>query len=154
MRIGVKDIMDVRGLKTTASSREYTKLHGVRDKTATAVQQLLDLGAIVVGKTRTTQFADSEWATCDYVDYHAPFNPRGDGYQTPSGSSSGSAAATAAYDWLDAATGTDGRSCALRVMALWSDFIYRSWQSSCTCNTARAFHYAPLCGLYVYGRHC
>ena len=105
MRLGVKDIMDVRGLKTTMSSREYAKLHGPRNKTAAAVQKLLDLGAIIVGKTRSTQFGDSEWATCDYIDYHAPFNSRGDGYQTPSGSSSGSGAAMAAYDWLDAATG-------------------------------------------------
>jgi Asp-tRNA(Asn)/Glu-tRNA(Gln) amidotransferase A subunit family amidase len=36
-----------------------------------------------------------------------PFNPRGDGYQTPSSSSSGSAAAAAGYDWLDFTIGTD-----------------------------------------------
>ncbi|EFY94312.1 amidase domain protein [Metarhizium robertsii] len=35
------------------------------------------------------------------------FNPRGDGYQSPAGSSSGSAAAVAAYDWLDCALSTD-----------------------------------------------
>lgn len=41
------------------------------------------------------------------TDYHAPFNPRGDGYQSPAGSSSGSAVAVATYDWLDFALGTD-----------------------------------------------
>lgn len=41
------------------------------------------------------------------TDYHAPFNPRADGYQSPAGSSSGSAAAVATYDWLDFAIGTD-----------------------------------------------
>ena len=37
----------------------------------------------------------------------SPFNPRGDGYQLPSSSSSGSAAAAAGYDWLDFTIGTD-----------------------------------------------
>lgn len=36
-----------------------------------------------------------------------PTNPRGDGFQKPSGSSSGSAAACASYPWLDFALGTD-----------------------------------------------
>ncbi|KAF5622384.1 amidase signature domain protein [Fusarium tjaetaba] len=45
--------------------------------------------------------------TTDAVDYPTAFNPRGDGYQSPAGSSSGSAAAVAAYDWLDCAIGTD-----------------------------------------------
>ncbi|KAJ4402242.1 hypothetical protein N0V85_005352 [Neurospora sp. IMI 360204] len=43
----------------------------------------------------------------EYVDYQAPWNPRGDQYQSMGGSSSGSAAAVAAYDWLDIAIGTD-----------------------------------------------
>ncbi|KAI0392156.1 amidase signature domain-containing protein [Xylariaceae sp. FL0594] len=77
-------------------------------RTADVVTRLLDLGFVVVGKTKTTQFADSEWPTCDYVDYHGPFNPRGDGYLTPSGSSSGSAVADAAYaGWLDFTLGSD-----------------------------------------------
>ena len=40
-------------------------------------------------------------------DYIAPFNPRGDGFQKPSSSSTGSAAACAGYDWLDFTIGTD-----------------------------------------------
>lgn len=40
------------------------------------------------------------------ADFRAPFNPRGDGYQSPAGSNSGSAAAVAS-DWLDCAIGTD-----------------------------------------------
>ena len=35
------------------------------------------------------------------VDYQAPWNPRADQYQSPTGSSSGSAAAIASYEWLD-----------------------------------------------------
>ena len=41
------------------------------------------------------------------MDYVAPFNPRGDSYQSPSSSSAGSAAASAAYPWLDFTIGTD-----------------------------------------------
>lgn len=41
------------------------------------------------------------------TEYTAPFNPRGDSYQSPSSSSAGSAAASAAYHWLDFTIGTD-----------------------------------------------
>jgi len=99
--------MDLNGLKTGASSRAYTSLYPVRTKTAEVVQRLMDLGFVVIGKLKTTQFADPEWPTCDWVDYHPPFNPRGDGYLTTSGSSAGSAAAVASYDWMDFALGTD-----------------------------------------------
>ncbi|CAG7975139.1 unnamed protein product [Penicillium salamii] len=107
LRIAIKDTQDVRGVKTTGSSRSYARLYGPREKSATGVQRLLDHGAIVIGKLKSTQFGESEWATSDWVDYHAPWNPRADGYQTPSASSSGSGAAAAAYDWLDLSTGTD-----------------------------------------------
>lgn len=106
-RIGVKDIIDLSGLRTGAASRAYTELHGPREENAAIVQKLLKLGFVVVGKLKTTQFADSEWPTCDYIDYHAPFNPVADGYQTTSGSSCGSAAAVASYLWLDFTIGTD-----------------------------------------------
>ncbi|KAM0463187.1 hypothetical protein ACHAPV_003314 [Trichoderma viride] len=107
LRIAVKDTQNVRGVKTTGSSRAWARLYGPQEKSATGVQRLLDHGAIVVGKLKSTQFGESEWATRDWVDYHAPWNPRGDGYQTPSASSSGSAASVAAYEWLDLSTGTD-----------------------------------------------
>ncbi|KAI4861594.1 putative glutamyl-tRNA amidotransferase subunit A [Hypoxylon rubiginosum] len=106
-RLAVKDIMDLEGLKTTGGSRAYTELYGVRRESADIIKKLVDLGFVIVGKVKTTQFADSEWPTCDYVDFHGPFNPRGDGYLSPSGSSSGSASAVAAYEWLDYALGTD-----------------------------------------------
>ena len=108
MRIAVKDNTDVQGVRTGASSRSYTRLYGPSRDTAPAVRKLLELGAIVVGKTKTTQFGDTEWPTADWVDFHAPFSPRADGYQSPSGSSAGSGAAMAAFEWLDFATGTDG----------------------------------------------
>lgn len=59
-----------------------------------------------MGKTKTTQFAEGE-APIQWTDYLAPFNPRGDSYQSPSSSSAGSAVASAAYPWLDFTIGTD-----------------------------------------------
>lgn len=41
------------------------------------------------------------------VEFTAPFNPRGDGYQVPSGSSHGSAASVGSYDWLNFSVGSD-----------------------------------------------
>ncbi|KAK4671659.1 hypothetical protein QC764_0097500 [Podospora pseudoanserina] len=107
LRLAIKDNIDLKGLKTGASSRAYTSLYPPRKHSAEIVQRLLELGFVIVGKAKTTQFADSEWPTSDWVDYHAPFNPRGDGYLTTSGSSAGSAAAVASYPWLDFALGTD-----------------------------------------------
>ena len=49
-------------------------------------------------------FADK--AVQEWVDYHAPFCPRGDGNAEPSGSSTGAAAGVAAYDWVDVAIGS------------------------------------------------
>lgn len=79
-RIALKDIIDLAGLKTGGSSRAYTELYPPRTTSAEVVEKLLSLGFVVVGKVKTTQFADSEWPTCDWVDYHASFNPRADGY--------------------------------------------------------------------------
>lgn len=64
-------------------------------------------GAVIVGRVKTSQFANGESATADWVDQMCPFNPRGDGYQQPQSSSSGPGAAAAAYDWLDHTIGSD-----------------------------------------------
>ncbi|KAF5672750.1 Cu2+-exporting ATPase [Fusarium denticulatum] len=106
VRIGVKDIYDVHGLKTGAGSRAYYDLYPEANGTAPAVQYLLDAGAIMVGKMKTTQFAAPENAR-DAIDYQAPFNPRGDGYQEVGSSSSGAGAGIASYHWLDLALGSD-----------------------------------------------
>src|SRR5687767_15981396 len=49
----------------------------------------------------------SDYGILDWVSQLAPFNPRGDGYQDPSSSSSGAGASIAAYEWLDIAIGSD-----------------------------------------------
>ena len=83
--IGVKDIFHVDGLETLAGSRlPAEELAGGQSE---AVTQLENAGAIVLGKTVTTEFA-----------YFGPGPTRNplDLERTPGGSSSGSAAAVAA----------------------------------------------------------
>ncbi|OMP84319.1 Amidase 1 [Diplodia seriata] len=107
LRFAVKDIFHVKGLKTSGGSRAYYETYDAQHTTAISIQRLLDLGAVLVGKTGLAQFANGDQPTADWVDLHCPFNPRGDGYQDPSGSSTGSGVAVAAYAWLDMAIGTD-----------------------------------------------
>ncbi|KAH9229839.1 hypothetical protein K456DRAFT_1728128 [Colletotrichum gloeosporioides 23] len=107
LRFGVKDIFHVKGVATSGGSRAYFYLYGRQNQTAPSIQRLIDLGAVFVGKMGTVQFANGDRPTADWVDLHAPFNPRGDGYQDPSGSSTGPGAGVAAYEWLDLAVGSD-----------------------------------------------
>jgi hypothetical protein len=107
VRLGVKDIYDVAGIKTSNGNRAYYELYPPANVTGPAVQSLLDAGIVIVGKMKTSQFANGESPTADWVDYHCPFNPRGDGYQSPSSSSSGPGAGIGAYEWLDIALGSD-----------------------------------------------
>lgn len=83
--VGVKDIFHVDGLPTQAGSDlPPTALSGPE---ADVVSALKDAGAIILGKTVTTEFA--------YYDPGPTKNPH-DLAHTPGGSSSGSAAAVAA----------------------------------------------------------
>jgi hypothetical protein len=107
VRIGIKDIYDIKGLRTSNGNRAWYWFYPPANNTAPPVQNLIDAGAIIVGKMLTSQFANGEQATADWVDYHEAFNPRGDGYQDTSSSSSGGGAGTAAYHWLDVALGSD-----------------------------------------------
>ncbi|KAL4899602.1 amidase signature domain-containing protein [Aspergillus multicolor] len=107
LRVAVKDIIDLKGVKTSNGNRAWFKLYDAVNETAPAIQRLIDLGANILGKVKTAQFANSDRPTADWVDYHNAFNPRGDGYQDPGVSSAGSGAATASYDWVDVAIGTD-----------------------------------------------
>ncbi|KAH6622480.1 glutamyl-tRNA amidotransferase [Boeremia exigua] len=107
MRLGIKDIFDLSGVKSGNGNRAWYNLYPPANVTAPAVQRLLDAGAIIVGKQKTAQFANGEYATADWIDYHSPFNPRGDGYQDPNFSSAGAGASVASYEWLDFALGSD-----------------------------------------------
>ncbi|KAF4995630.1 hypothetical protein FGRMN_5022 [Fusarium graminum] len=106
VRVGVKDIFDLKGIKTGAGSRAYYELYPAANQTGPVVQRLIDVGAIIIGKLKTTQFAAPGNAR-DAIDYQAPFNPRGDGYQEVGSSSSGPGSAVASYEWVDLALGSD-----------------------------------------------
>ena len=107
VRTGIKDIYDIAGLKTSDGNRAWYGFYPPASANSVPVQRLIDAGAILVGKMKTSQFANGERATADWVDYHSPFNPRGDGYQDPSSSSSGAGAGAATYPWLDLTLGSD-----------------------------------------------
>lgn len=107
MRVTVKDIIDLKGVKTSQGNRAWFKLYPARNASSPGMQKLLDLGADIVGKTKTAQFANADRPTADWVDYHDAFNARGDGYQDPGVSSAGAGAATGAYDWIDVSIATD-----------------------------------------------
>lgn len=113
LRFAVKDAFRVQGLKTSLCKKAYLNISSTSDETASVIQSTLDAGARLVGLTKLSSMIGKEEPT-EATDYHAPFNPQGDGYQSPAGSSSGSAAALAAYDWLDFTVGTDTTGSARR----------------------------------------
>jgi Amidase len=106
-RLAVKDIYDVAGLKTGCGSRAYYQTYPIKNTTALSVQRLVDAGMVIIGKVKTSQYANAERITDDWVDYHASYNARGDGYQDTNSSSTGSGSAMSSYDWVDFALGSD-----------------------------------------------
>ena len=83
--VGIKDIINAKGLPTTAGARHLYNLVSKED--ATVVARLRRSGAVIPGKTVTTPFA-----CFDPAETRNPWNPD----HSPGGSSSGSAAAVAA----------------------------------------------------------
>ncbi|RDW80115.1 hypothetical protein BP6252_04753 [Coleophoma cylindrospora] len=106
MRIAIKDIFHICGLKTGAGSKAYRSLSQPATNTAEAVQALIDAGAVLVGKTKTVSFASGA-AAADWTEYECPINPRGDWRLDPDCSSTGSGVAMAGYEWLDFSIGSD-----------------------------------------------
>lgn len=107
LRYAVKDIFHINGLKTSGGSRAYYELYGYQNETTETVKFCEDAGASLVGKLRTITFALGTPRNGMSVDYHDPWNARGDGYMSTGGSSSGSGSAVVAYDWVDFALGSD-----------------------------------------------
>ena len=83
-------------------------IYPAADKSAACIQTLINAGAIIVYKAKLEAMNTREEPT-ECVEFEAPFNPRADGYQIPSGSSHGSAAGIASYDWLDYSVGSDSK---------------------------------------------
>jgi allophanate hydrolase len=100
LRFAVKDNIDVAGMPTTAGCPSYAYTPG---RSATAVQKLLDAGAVCAGKTNLDQFATGlSGMRSPYGDCRNAFNPQ----YISGGSSSGSALAVA-LGQVDFALGTD-----------------------------------------------
>lgn len=106
LRVVVKDLYRIKGLRTSLNNRAYYDISKPSDSTAAVIGSLARDGAHILGLTKLSSMIARE-EPMDAVDFHTAFNPRGDGYQSPAGSSSGSAAAVAAYDWVDCGIGTD-----------------------------------------------
>jgi aspartyl-tRNA(Asn)/glutamyl-tRNA(Gln) amidotransferase subunit A len=104
----VKDMIDVAGVRTTYGSRIYAD--HVPQRTAPAVQRLLDAGAELMGKANMPEFAWS--VTGQNPWYGTVSNPARPG-RTTGGSSSGNAAALAA-GLCDLGLGTD-TGCSIRL---------------------------------------
>ncbi|MDB5905182.1 MAG: putative amidase [Betaproteobacteria bacterium] len=103
LTFGAKDIYDVAGHKTGFGSPDWLRTHEAAAKTAPIVQQLLDAGADLVGKTHTDELTFS--LNGENAHYGTPVNVNAPG-RIPGGSSSGSAAAVAG-GLVDFALGSD-----------------------------------------------
>ncbi len=98
--IAVKEIVAVEGQPTTAGTT--LDVSDLAPAQGPFIKRLRDAGAVVIGKTVSTEFALSY----QNLTLKTPLNPRFDEPHTPGGSSSGSAAAVTA-GLCDFAVGTD-----------------------------------------------
>ncbi|MEM8923424.1 MAG: amidase [Actinomycetota bacterium] len=99
----LKDIVELEGGVATAGSA--TRLDHVAPATATIARRLLAAGGILLGKTKTVEFALGGWGTNEHLG--TPRNPWDAGeVRVPGGSSSGSGVAVAS-GMVPVAVGTD-----------------------------------------------
>lgn len=103
LTFGAKDIYDIAGHKTGFGSPDWLRTHPPATRTAPVVQQLLDAGADMLGKTQTDELTFS--LNGENAHYGTPVNVNAPG-RIPGGSSSGSAAAVAGA-LVDFALGSD-----------------------------------------------
>lgn len=99
--VAVKDNMCIKGSRTSCSSKILSNFYPTFS--STAVEKLLDAGAVVLGRTNMDEFAMGSTSETSY--YGATKNPW-DLDRVPGGSSGGSAAAVAA-DMCATSLGSD-----------------------------------------------
>ncbi|GJN74888.1 hypothetical protein PLICBS_008981 [Purpureocillium lilacinum] len=105
IRVAIPDVSSLLGVQTTLSSHAWRALYALpAAATSTLADRLLALGAVIVGKIKSSQFGEGQ----EWVDEQAPWSPREDGYQKPGRGAAGSGAGVAGYEWLKAAFGIDG----------------------------------------------
>ena len=71
-RIGVKDEYDLKGVLTTMGSRSYAMTYPPANASTALIQNLLEQGAIIVGKTKLSAFAQAYFTAAQWVDYSLP----------------------------------------------------------------------------------
>lgn len=124
IRVAVSDTVSINGVSRTLSSRAWEAVHPEASKeSAKLVKDLVNMGAVVVGKTKTSQFSASR----DWIDMSAPFTPRGDQYQRFLGSSAGASASLTGYNWLKYVVADDGRHNSLEILVT-KLTLPRSWR--------------------------
>ena len=113
--VALKDIIDIEGRVTTGGSKVWESR--ISPTTATLARRLTEAGVIVIGKTRTVEFAMGSWGTNTHMG--TPWNPWDLAvHRAPGGSSSGSGVSVAArlVPW---AIGTDTGG-SVRLPAAWN----------------------------------
>ena len=103
LTFAAKDIFDIAGHVTGCGNPHWLATHGPAGTNAWVVQQLVDAGAAMVGKTITDELTRGIFG--ENMHYGTPVNPRAPG-RVPGGSSSGSASAVAGA-LVDFALGSD-----------------------------------------------
>lgn len=109
-RIALTDGLSLLGTQTTLSCKAWVDTYPpATEKTGSYVQKLLQEGAVLVGKTKTSQLriGNSLWP-----ETHFPANPRaarrGDIFDCGRGTGVGGVSAVAGYEWVEGAVGGDG----------------------------------------------
>jgi len=100
---GVKDVFALAGHTSSAGNPDWLRTHSPAQYTSSAIERLLEAGAILQGTTHTDELMYS--LNGQNVHYGTPINPQAED-RIPGGSSSGSAVAVAA-GIRDFAIGTD-----------------------------------------------
>ncbi|GLR66443.1 amidase [Acidocella aquatica] len=114
--VTIKDIIDVAGLPTRRGSK--TSSPAPQPVDSPAVTALRAAGAVILGKTTTTEFGWKSPGDCPATGItRNPWNPA----HTPGGSSSGAAAAAAAF-FGPLHVGTDAGG-SIRIPAAWSGVV-------------------------------
>ena len=114
----LKDIIDVEGRLTTGGST--TMRNRISPTTATIARRLIAGGGILLGKTKTVEFAMGGWGTNQHMG--TPWNPWDmNTHRTPGGSSAGSGVSVAARI-AGCAVGTDTGG-SVRLPAAWCGIV-------------------------------
>jgi len=103
LTFAAKDLFDVQGFITGCGNPDWAATHAAAERSAAAVEALLDAGATLIGKTVTDEISLGLLGVNRF--YGTPLNPRAPD-RVPGGSSSGSASAVAGRA-CDIALGTD-----------------------------------------------